>query len=744
MSLAGVRSWATARTPIEWLALVAGVACFGGVGWDAALWEPRLQLVLHLMAVGVVVGVGLAALTGRIEVPVTRIDVGILALVAAFALATVSALNVGMSLRALAAIVAFALMLPAALVAIRHRPSWVGSIAAGSVLLLSIPTLALLLAHRLEWILVGGPGLPPLRLGGEGTPFGSVAVPPFVIWPAWALAALVADASWRRGLRIGLIAVGIPLTILSGSRSAWLAIAVTAAVAGVPWLWRRRGELRRRLRPTLTGIVIAFGLVAVTAVALALVVPRALAVTSLLYRVSLWRDTLTAWSTDPLLGIGPGFMPIARQAAAPDFSYPVRQPHSHNLPLGVLGDAGIIGLVAALALVLALAWVAGPWRARSTAGRQAAYVLLGVGIAGLFEDITFEPNFNLLVIGLVAVVLGDVGAVRWVRLPGPGWRRPAAALVATVSAAVLCAAMITADAGAIAYRMGADHAAEERWDEATDWMERATAIDPWHPAGPKALAVTRDASADASGAHDAAEQALRLNPGDAASWTNLALQCAGAGRVDCAAEASERATATSPFAEVYLLNAALVMDRMEMPDAADDAYRRSLLSQRLTVFGEPWPRRVTVADEQLGEEVGDLDDLNRVLAWWAFDEPIDPAILDDPTARALAHAILDEREEAEGWVATALEQRPEDPVAWQVATVLYGHWGDAEAARHYQRVGEVVSGRPYPDREAVPEVPALTNDLATFRAYPRDEMIGAAARLLIRPPMPWVLEQTLP
>jgi hypothetical protein len=186
------------------------------------------------------------------------------------------------------------------------------------------------------------------------------------------------------------------------------------------------------------------------------------------------------------------------------------------------------------------------------------------------------------------------------------------------------------------------------------------------------------------------------------------------------------------------------MDRMEMPDAADDAYRRSLLSQRLTVFGEPWPRRVTVADEQLGEEVGDLDDLNRVLAWWAFDEPIDPAILDDPTARALAHAILDEREEAEGWVATALEQRPEDPVAWQVATVLYGHWGDAEAARHYQRVGEVVSGRPYPDREAVPEVPALTNDLATFRAYPRDEMIGAAARLLIRPPMPWVLEQTLP
>jgi hypothetical protein len=38
MSLAGVRAWAAARSPLEWLALVAAVACFGGIGWDAALW----------------------------------------------------------------------------------------------------------------------------------------------------------------------------------------------------------------------------------------------------------------------------------------------------------------------------------------------------------------------------------------------------------------------------------------------------------------------------------------------------------------------------------------------------------------------------------------------------------------------------------------------------------------------------------------------------------------------------------
>jgi O-antigen ligase/tetratricopeptide (TPR) repeat protein len=744
MSLAGVRAWAAARSPLEWLALVAAVACFGGIGWDAALWEPRLQLVLHLMAVGVIVGIGIGAFSGRLEVPVTRIDLPLLALVAAFALATVSALNVGMSLRALASIVAFALMLPAALIAIRHRPSWVGVITGGSVLLLSIPTLLVLLSRRVEWLLAGGPGLPPLRLGAEGTPFGSVAVPPFVIWPAWALAGLIEAPAWRRGIRIGLVAVGIPLTILSGSRSAWLAIAATGLVIGVPWLWLRRRRLGSRLRPSAGGIALAIGGVVAGVAVLAVVIPRLQAVTSLVYRISLWRDTLLAWSSDPLLGIGPGFMPIARQAAAPDFSFPVRQPHSHNLPLGLLGDAGIVGLVAGLTLVVALAWVAGPWRARTRVGWQAGVVLLGIGIAGLFEDITFEPNFNLLAIALVAVVLADAGAVRWTRLPAVGWRRPVGAVIAGVSGVILAAAMITADAGAIAYRAGIDRAVEGRWADASTWLARATEIDPWHPAGPKALAVTREAAADDAGALAAAERATQLNPGDAASWTNVAILCAEGGRQSCAEAAAERATATSAFGEVDQLNAARLFDASGNLESADDAYRRSLLSQRLTVFGDPWPRRVTVGTDPLGEEVGDVEDLNRLLAWWRFDEPIDPALLADPSARALAHAILDERADAEAWIARAIDERPEDPVAWQVATVVYGHWGDAEAARQYQRIGEVVSGRPYPHPDAVPAIPAVTRDLAVFRDYPHDELIWPAERLLIQPPMPWALEATLP
>lgn len=746
--MSGVRGWAAERSALEWLALGAGLACFGGLGWDSALWDPRLQLALHLLGVGTVVGVVLLAWRGRLEVPRTPVDLPVLALAACFALATASAMNVGMSLRAMAAVAGYALMLPAALIAIRQHPSWVGAVAGGSVLLLSIPTLVALLVRRAEWVLAGGPGVPPLRLGGEGTPFGSVAVPPFVIWPAWALAGLIEHPGWRRLIRTGLVVVGVPLTVLSGSRSAWLAIGVTALVAGVPWLWGRRLVLRSRLRLTPGGVLYAIGTLVVAAIVVAVALPRLLAVTSLLYRVSLWRDTLTAWATDPVLGIGPGFMPIARQAAAPDFSFPVRQPHSHNLPLGVLGDAGILGLLAGIALIATLVWVAGPWRTRTRIGRQAAFVLLGIGIGSLFEDVTFEPNFSLLAIGLVALALTDAGRVRWTRLPARPAPRLALASGGLVVGAVLAAGMVTSDAGAVAYRTGIDAVLNDDWGPATEWFERSVAIDPWHPAGPKALAVAADVVGDRELAREAARRATGLNPGDAASWTNLAVLCEAAGDLECAAAAAERAVVTTPFGEPHPYNAALILDRIGWTESADAAYLRSLLTNRLTAFADPLPRPVRwdpdEPETRPAEEVADLDDLNQLLAWWKLDHPIRPDALTDPAVRALAHAMLGEADAADAALDASIEAQPDDLLTWEIATILHRHRGDEAAAERAQRVGEVVRGGPFTSPDVIPEVPSATWDIATFRRYPRDELVTEAERLFTRPPFPWALEATLP
>ena len=738
----GGLAWLRDRTWGERAGLGAGVLVLGWLGWDLPLWDPRQQALLHVLAAGAI-GLLLLAVARGAELPRTRIDVPILLLLAAYAAATASAMNHGMSLRAMAAVLATAAMLPLALVAIRHRPSWVGAVASLPVLVLSVPTLAYLVVRRLDWVVAGAPGLPPLRLLNEGTPFGSVAVPPFVIWPAWALAGLIDSPGWRRGIRAGLVAVGIPLTILSGSRSAWLAIGATLVVAAAPWAWRRRHRLRAPERIGARHLLGAVALLATAGVLAIVVLPRLTAVTSLLYRASLWRDTLLAWATDPLLGIGPGFMPFARQAAAPDFTFPVRQPHSHNLPLGVLGDAGLIGLATALLLVVSIALVAGPWRSRTTTGRTAALVLLGLGIGGLFEDLTFLPNFNLLAITLLAVALTDAGAVGWVH--PRRWssiRRSAAAIASATIVVSLLPAVVVNDAAAVAHRTGVEAAEAGRTDEARDHLIFATSLDRWHPAPPKALAVVAQAAGEPDIARRAAELAVRLNPGDGASWTNLALLCSAVDDPACQAEAATRAAATASFLGRELANAALVFESLGAPGAADDAYRRSLLSQRLTAFAIDWPRGVPIGDATLAEEFGVLFELNRVLAWWDAGETIDPASVADPAVRALAHAIRGERAAAEPLLDEAIEARPEDPVPWLIAIVLRDHWG--EPVDGELRAWEALTGGPFPTRDELPVRASRTDDIASFRAYPGDELVAGAERLETDPIWPWVLARTLP
>jgi tetratricopeptide (TPR) repeat protein len=475
------------------------------------------------------------------------------------------------------------------------------------------------------------------------------------------------------------------------------------------------------------------GLAAVVVVAL----PRLTAVTSLVYRASLWRDTLAAWSTDPFFGIGPGFMPYARQAAAPDFTFPVRQPHSHNLPLGVLGDAGLFGLAAALVLLGAIAWFAGPWRARTPTGRTAGYVLLGLAVGGLFEDLTFTPDFNLLAICLLAVVLTDAGAVAWQPL------RPRITLLpAAVAAIPLLAGMVVADAGAIAYRAGVDAAGRREWSVGTDLLERSVQVDPWHPAGPKALAVAAERAGRLDLSRSAAESAVALNPGDAPSWVNLALLCAAEADGDCQARATERATATAGFFEAELLNAALSYERLGMPDAADDAYRRSLLSQRLTAFAVDWPRDVPIGGATLADGSGATVEFNRLLAWWAVGEPIDAASITDPATRALAHAMRGERAESEAWLGRAIDAAPDSIVTWDIAIVLRDHWGlpiDRELA-----IAGAVRGRAFPTRTAPVGLASQTFDIGAFRSYPADGFVSDAQRLGTSPPFPWALQEALP
>ena len=734
----------TARLPsvAEWLAIGAGLLIFGYAGWDGALWDPRWQVVLHVMAVSAVLGVAIYAMRGGL-LPRTRVDVPILALLAAFALATVSAENDGLALRAMAAILATVAILPVALLALRLRPTLTALVVIVPTLVLAAGGAVAMIGRRVEWFSAGAPGsLPPLRLAGEGTPFGSVAVPAFVILALVPLTMSISIPRLRAWMQVLLVVIGIPVVLLSGSRSAWLAIAAAAVAFVAPFGWRRLLTVmpaRWGPRELAIGVV---G-VATAAVAVALVAPRAFSITSLIYRGNLWRDTIAAWSTDPLLGIGPGTMPYARQAAAEPLTFPVQQPHSHNLLLGVLGDAGIVGLIAAVVLFAAFAWIAGPWRSRTAAGRVAASVLAGFAVGGLFEDLTFVPGFNLLVVLLAGIALVDAGAVEWtgpMRIRGTA-RRIALAAAGTAGVAIIGIAAM-GDAAAVTYRLGTDAAGSGDWSAASRLLASSVELDPWHPAGPKALAVAADAAGDEALARSAAHRAVELYAGDGASWANLALLCQRDGDDACARTAAGRALDVATLFGREAINAAVVYEAIGEPTAADDAYRLSLLVNRLTSLATEWPRPVGIGDASVSEFDPQALALNRVLAAAAGGQPMDPAEVADPTVRAFAAALRGDRDLAEAALAQAMATEPNALTTWEMALVLRRHWG--EPIDDALRIYGAVAGRPAPRFDATPGVSGLNYDIATFRAFPLDGFLRDAQHLITPRVWPWAMEAVLP
>ena len=110
--------------------------------------------------------------------------------------------------------------------------------------------------------------------------------------------------------------------------------------------------------------------------------------------------------------------------------------------------------------------------------------------------------------------------------------------------------------------------------------------------------------------------------------------------------------------------------------------------------------------------------------------------------RALAHAAVGEREEAEQWLARAFEEHPDDPRTHDIGVILRDAWG--EPIEDAVRIASVVRGGPFPTLTATPSIPGSVGDVGSFRAYPRDGFVRSAVRLATRPPYPWILQEILP
>lgn len=204
----------------------------------------------------------------------------------------------------------------------------------------------------------------------------------------------------------GLTSLFVLLTAQSGSRNAWTSLIVALALLAL----RKQVSLRRSL-----GIALLFGICVfflpvprfqmgvLDAAALPVSpqhaasgrAPTSLAepLQSLSLRQMLWNRGLRAWEGRPFRGVGLG---VFSTHLSPTLPGNTKNPNLHSLPLNVLVETGIPGLI------LVLAWL------RTVMGgglkSPAMVALMTALVAQLFDNFLYDPSFTLVFLTLCATV----------------------------------------------------------------------------------------------------------------------------------------------------------------------------------------------------------------------------------------------------------------------------------------------------------------------------------------------------
>lgn len=300
-----------------------------------------------------------------------------------------------------------------------------------------VPVLESLLMY-LPSILVRVPGAPEAgvhanELGGAVTPFVPLGVS-LLLATTMHHTGSARLASWTSGSLIAVGLVSLGLAVFSQSRSAWLGVVGGTGAVVALWSWlapsRRVAWLLRA--------VLAVGFLVGMGVALWLGPVRLLrlveepgqlealgGVSTLGFRVEVWRWALVAISDFPFTGCGLGsFREVGRllypMAIAPNYDYA----HAHNIFLQVALDTGIPGLIAYLALLAtsaAVLWRAARWQAVL---RPLAIGLIGglvaLHIYGLTDALAPGAKPGLVfwyMLGLIGAIGGQPDSWRKENLP---------------------------------------------------------------------------------------------------------------------------------------------------------------------------------------------------------------------------------------------------------------------------------------------------------------------------------------
>lgn len=220
-------------------------------------------------------------------------------------------------------------------------------------------------------------------------------------------------------------------------------------------------------------------------------------------RVDIWRNALQRIADHPL-GAGLGMyrytsfqyrFPVEGTIAR----YAKRAESAHNEYLQIGADLGVVGL----AVFLAGIWILGAeWHgtlnARLDAGERGLVIGLAGGIMGLLvhaavDSVFHQPALVLLLvlfagmIGVVKRVRTSAGASTWA-VPFP--HRPTRVVLVGALAVLLAFLIIRPAAAWYAFDKGAAEMRDGRADQALDWYQLATQIDPGTVSYHDAVALT--------------------------------------------------------------------------------------------------------------------------------------------------------------------------------------------------------------------------------------------------------------